>query len=214
MRRLPVLGVSLIAAATLTGVAAAHVQVRPAEVAPGDSALFTVLVPNEKEKPTIQIDLKIPPGLIVFSFQETPGWARAETRRPNGSLEVVTWKGSLPPEEFVQFAFLASAPEKEGQISWPAVQTYAGGGKVRWIGPPDSEEPAAVTLVTKAASAENAGGEGAAAEPAAAGVSETTSETVSETGSPTWLSIVALVLGAVGLVVGSAALVAVRRRRV
>ena len=212
MRSVLVVAASLAAAAAVSGAAGAHVQVSPAEVAPGDSTLFTLLVPNEKDRPTTEVELKVPAGVIVFSFRGTPGWKRSETRRANGSLDVVSWKGSLPPEEFVQFAFLASTPEQEGQISWPAVQTYRGGEKVRWIGPPDSEEPAAVTLVTTSASTENAGGEEASGQQAGA-TTPPTRPTGGDDDSTSWLSIIALVVGGLGLVIGLGALAQARRWR-
>lgn len=142
----------------------------PATVAPGDSTLFTVLVPNEGDSPTVQVDLQIPDGVIPFSFEETPGWTREEQLAPDQSIDVVSWKGSLPPGEFVRFALLASTPEQEGEISWPAVQRYANGEVVRWIGPADSEEPAAVTTVAKSAATQDAGGESASGD---AGATET-----------------------------------------
>ena len=162
-RLLAVSLVTAVAAAVLAAAAAAHVQVLPANVAPGDPTLFTVLVPNERDHRTIQVSLKVPPGVIPFSFGETPGWRRTEKLKANKSLDVVTWRGALPPGEFVEFTFLATTPDKEGTISWPAVQTYHDGTKVHWIGPPDSEEPAPVTVISKSVAPQNAGGEGGTA---------------------------------------------------
>jgi uncharacterized protein YcnI len=210
MRRGPLVLVAAIAGVLLTGAAAAHVQVLPAVVAPGDPTLFTVLVPNESDNPTVQVDLQVPAEVIPFGFEETPGWERSETAKPDGSLDVVTWKGSLPPGEFVRFSFLASPPEQEGTIEWPAVQTYADGSKVRWIGDEGSEEPAAVTAVSASAAAQNAGGEG---EATATG-SSTTAEAApsSDGGSDDTLAIVALAVGGAALVLGLAAVVLARRR--
>ncbi len=44
-------------------------------------------------------------------------------------------------------------------MSWKAIQTYSDGTSVRWVGPPESEEPAAVTVVDADAPLQNAGGE-------------------------------------------------------
>jgi uncharacterized protein YcnI len=144
----------------LAGAGGAHIQVLPATAAPGDPTLFTVLVPNEADNPTAQIDLKIPDGVIPFSFEETPGWTRSEQLTENGALDVVTWQGSLPAGEFVRFWFLARTPDQPGEIAWPAVQRYSDGTVVRWIGAPGSEEPAAVTVISADATRQNAGGEG------------------------------------------------------
>jgi periplasmic copper chaperone A len=143
----------------LVPTAAAHVQVTPAQVAPGDSATFTVLVPNERDVPTTKVQLKIPVDVIPFSFEEVPGWERTLAVASQGPIDSVTWTGSLPAGSFVRFTFLASSPEAEGTLTFPAVQTYEDGQEVAWIGPPDSEEPAPTVEVTAAAAAANAGGE-------------------------------------------------------
>src|SRR5918992_1428397 len=55
----------------------------------------------------------------------------------------VTWSGGrIEPGEFETFAFSAG-PVPEGEMSFPALQTYDSGEVVRWTGPPDAEEPAA-----------------------------------------------------------------------
>jgi MYXO-CTERM domain-containing protein len=211
---------ALLVAAALPATAAAHIQMLPAVAAPGDSTLFTLLVPNESDNPTVQIDLKIPDGVIPFSFEEVPGWERTEKLRADGALDIVTWKGSLPAGEFARFSFLAGTPETPGEIAWPAVQRYEDGSVVRWIGAPDSEEPAAITTISADAPSQNAGGESgsATAESDATGAapSQTTAadESVSsDDDSTSVLSIVAIVLSAAGLLAAAAALVAVRRRR-
>ena len=44
------------------------------------------------------------------------------------------------------------------------LQTYDDGSEARWIGRPDSDNPAAITDTTSSATRENAGGEGASAD--------------------------------------------------
>ncbi|MDA0183076.1 DUF1775 domain-containing protein [Solirubrobacter phytolaccae] len=150
-------------AATLVAAvpASAHVQVRPALVAPGDPVLFEVIVPNERDAHTTEVTLQIPKDLIPFSFQEPEGWTRENKEGADGSLETVTWKGELAEDGFARFSFLASTPEQPGEISWKAIQTYDDGSVSRWIGAPDSDNPAAVTTVSADAPRQNAGGEGA-----------------------------------------------------
>ncbi|MEZ5102454.1 MAG: DUF1775 domain-containing protein [Thermoleophilia bacterium] len=149
---------------TAAGPALAHVQVLPARVAPGDPVLFTVLVPNEAGTPTTTVELRVPDGVVPFSFEPVTGWKRTERRAANGALEGVVWRGSLPVGSFVRFAFLAATPERPGELRWRALQTYADGTVVRWIGAPGSDEPAAVTVVSADAPRQNAGGESGAAE--------------------------------------------------
>lgn len=165
------LGVAL-AAAGLGGLVAAaaapaHVQVLPSRVAPSDPVLFTVLVPNESDTPTTTVELRFPDGIVPFSFEPVAGWERTERRAANGALQGVVWRGSLPVGSFVRFTFLAATPERPGELRWRALQTYADGTVVRWIGQPGSDEPAAVTVVAADAPRQNAGGEGAAEEPPA-----------------------------------------------
>jgi uncharacterized protein YcnI len=190
--------------------AAAHIQVRPNTAAPDDTVLWEVLVPNEREQSTTRVEVAIPPGVIPFSYAETPGWRRSLTLEPDDSVGSITWRGRLRSDGFARFAFLASTPPKDGEIAWKAIQTYDDGQKVRWIGPPDSETPAALTAVAARYPKQNAGGEGegetAAATPAA---SESTAEDDGDESDSTarWLAGAALAVAIAGLVL------AVLRRR-
>lgn len=208
---------ALLATAALTvalaAPASAHVQVRPALVAPGDPVLFQVIVPNERDAHTTEVTLQVPKDVIPFSFLEPEGWTRAMKEGADGSLETVTWKGELAEDGFATFSFLASTPEQEGDIVWKAIQTYDDGSVSRWIGAPDSDNPAAVTKVSASAPRQNAGGEGAEGEndeaPAAtataaptqdsAEVSLAGSEDDSDSPLPLILSIVAVALAAVAV---------------
>lgn len=215
MRRVLIAGaVAVVAVALFAPATAAHVQVLPARAAPGDPTLFNVLVPNEADASTVRVELKIPAGVLPFSFQETPGWKRSETRAANGSLDVVTWNGDLPAGEFVVFSFLATTPDQEGEVSWPAIQTYGDGTKVRWIGPADSDEPAPTTLVSSDVAPQNAGGEGAAAETADTSGQDAAPAPASTDAeeSTDVLSVVALALAGAALVAALLAVVLVRRR--
>jgi uncharacterized protein YcnI len=153
------------AAATLliAAPASAHIQVRPALAAPGDPVLFQVIVPNEKDAHTTEVTLQIPKDVLPVSFEASEGWERTNKLGADGSIETVTWKGELAEDGFAEFQFLASTPEQEGEIVWKALQAYDDGSTARWIGEPDSDNPAAVTKVTKSAARQNAGGEGEAA---------------------------------------------------
>jgi uncharacterized protein YcnI len=143
-----------------SGSAGAHVQVRPTTAAPNDAVLFEVLVPNERENRTVEVELAVPSGVLPFSYEDTPGWRRTLNLNPNQSVRSIVWRGSMPSDGFARFGFLASTPPQEGEISWKAIQTYDDGRKVRWIQPPDGEEPAAVTTVSERFPRQNAGGEG------------------------------------------------------
>jgi uncharacterized protein YcnI len=139
--------------------AVAHVQVRPTTAAPDDAVLFEVMVPNERENRTVELELAVPRDVLPFSYEETPGWRRTLRLNPNQSIRSIVWRGSMATDGFVRFGFLASTPPREGEIAWKAVQTYDDGRKVRWIEPPDGEQPAAVTTVSERFPRQDAGGE-------------------------------------------------------
>lgn len=154
---------ALAAAAVLAvgvGEASAHIQVTPTVVAPSDPVLFTVLVPGERDTGTVRVDLRLPPGLMPFSFEDVPGWKRRVVRAADGAAERIVWTGRAAPDGLVRFAFLAGTPERPTRLEWKALQTYAGGYVARWIGAPDADYPAAVTEVRADAPRQNAGGEG------------------------------------------------------
>lgn len=163
MRRLVAVclsGAALWAVAAMP--AAAHIQVLPERVAPADPVLFTVLVPGESESGTAKVDLKVPAGLYPFSYEETPGWKRKLVKRPDGLVDRIVWTGEAEPDGLVRFNFLAGTPDRPGSIRWGAIQTYANGKEALWIGSPESDNPAPVTVVSESAARENAGGEGGA----------------------------------------------------
>jgi uncharacterized protein YcnI len=170
-------GAIVAAAIALTcpaAVASAHIQVAPKVVAPDDPVKFTVLIPGERQAQTTRVDLKMPSGLLPFSYEDTPGWTRHLVKASNGGVDHISWTGHLAHDGFVEFSFLAGTPEQPGQLVWKAVQTYSDGTIVRWIGAPNSEQPAPVTQVVAGAPRQNAGGEGASATPASAAATEAT----------------------------------------
>jgi uncharacterized protein YcnI len=172
----PVLaGALLLIGATSAG---AHIQVTPTLAAPNDPVHFTVLVPGESENETVKVELKVPADVLPFSFGTTPGWKRTLVEAPNGAVDRIVWTGRMPKDGFAEFSFLAGTPEKPTTLTWKALQTYADGQVVRWIGAPGSEQPAPITRVVRGAPAQNAGGEGAETSADAASAGVTTYEKV------------------------------------
>lgn len=211
---------TLIALAGLLAFAApasAHIQVRPALVAPGDPVLFEVIVPGERDAHTVEVTLQVPKDVLPFSFEASPGWTRTNNEASDGSIKTITWKGDLAEDGFARFSFLASTPEQAGEIAWKAIQTYDDKSVVRWIGEPDSENPAAVTTVSESAPRQNAGGEGAenakeapAAKATATASPARTSTSAEDDGD----SPLPLILASIALVAALAALgLALRRPR-
>ena len=66
----------------------------------------------------------------------------------------VTWTGDgnqgiIGPGQFQDFGISTQIPDKPGTtLTFKALQTYEGGEVVRWIGAPDSEDPAPHVNVT------------------------------------------------------------------
>lgn len=173
--------------------ASAHIQVSPIEAAPDDAVKFTILVPGERApKWTKKVVLKVPKGVLVYSFEATAGWTRHTVLAKDKSVDQIVWEGHLAPDGFVEFSFLGATPGKAGTLTWKALQYYDDGQVIRWIGPPSSEQPAPQTKLDPSVPVEDAGGEGAAkatSTPAAEPVAETAvAATTSSSGDTDWLA--------------------------
>jgi uncharacterized protein YcnI len=135
--------------------------------------------------------------------------------------------GKIKPGEFGNFPIALGLPDaaKQGQvIGFPTIQTYSNGDVVRWIGTPTDDQPAPTIDVTApgAAALDVTGGDAGppaklpanltgvaatgssdSAAPVAATKPATTVITKKETST---LSIIALIVGVLGLLAGGAAL--------
>jgi uncharacterized protein YcnI len=201
--------------------AAAHVTLQPSEVPAGGFTRLDVRVPTERpDASTTKVEVQFPPGFTTVSTEPVPGWtakvARVKLAKPQVNdegekitdrVDTVTWtaggQGGIGPGQFQDFGLSVAVPDKAGSsLTFKAVQTYSSGEVVRWIGPPDSEEPAPQVKLT---AAEGEGGAAPAAqqEPASGGDDDGGSDT---------LSIIALIVGAAGLAAGIAALLRGRGR--
>ena len=131
----------------------AHAVVQPAEAPPGAYQRYVLRVPTEREVATTRVEIRFPAAVTVVSFADVPGWELAVITDPAGRIVGAAWTGSLPPQRFVEFPFIAVNPREDVTIAWPVTQTYASGEVVEWAGPEDSDTPASITRVT-------AGGDG------------------------------------------------------
>jgi uncharacterized protein YcnI len=138
--------------------------------------------------------------------------------------------GKIAPGQFQNFPLTISVPDsaKAGAVlSFPTIQTYSNGQVVRWIGAASADKPAPTVDITAAggpildvtggdagppaklpATITGAGNDAPA--PAAAKPTATVTKTVVKKETNNGLAIVALILGALGLVAGGLALA--RRR--
>jgi uncharacterized protein YcnI len=174
-----VAAVALVAAAS----ASAHAHISPPVALAKAGQLFTLDVPTEKEgATTTKIVLTVPSGFSIDSFVDAPGWKRQVQSSGSGEdtvIQSVTWSGgNVPTDEVSHFAFLGSTDSSK-RYAFSVEQSYSDGSVVNWSGPESSDTPAP----TVEAKSSFGGG-----------------------GSST-LAIVALVVGAVGILLGGLALV-------
>jgi uncharacterized protein YcnI len=215
---------ALAALFVLAPAAAAHVTLNPPEWEAGGFARFAIRVPNERDDAdTTKVTVRFPEQVIAASFQPIEGWNRTvrmarldepiddEGERITERIDTVTWTGGrIRPGEFQEFGVSFQVPEEDPgtELAFPAVQTYSGGEVVRWIGPPDADEPAPIVAVTEPAPENEA-----AATPASAPAQGAGGDGQDEGGGSDTLSIIALVVGLAGLVTGLVAIFSPARSR-
>jgi uncharacterized protein YcnI len=169
--------------AALPAAAFAHAEMSPAVSLKDRLQLYSLAVPTEKENVTTKkVVLSVPSGFSIDSFAPSPGWHRVLQQTGSGDsavIQKVTWSGgSVPTGEDSVFEFLAQ-PSSTGTYTFAVQQTYSDGSIVNWSGAESSDTPA--PRIEVKASLGGGGGTGT-------------------------LTVVALVLGAVGLLVGGFAL--------
>lgn len=223
MHRAHVAGAVAAAALIVPAAAQAHVTVQPSRATAGAYTVESIRVPNEQDRAyTTKVDVQFPPGFASASYQSTPGWkVTVRKSRPAKPIQTddgpvteqvsrVTWTADskadgIAPGQFRDFPLSVKIPDRAGrELTFKALQTYSDGQIVRWIGAPDADTPAPRLTVLPASGTAAAGVPASdPAPPAAAGDGGKASQ---------GLGIAALVLGAIGAVLGAAALLVVRRR--
>ncbi len=237
MRRI-VLSIAAACALLVPAAAQAHVSLHPNEVPTGSFATLDIRVPNESDTAnTVKLAVQVPAGFIDISPEFIPGWSvdvkttklakpvKTDDGLVTEGVREITWTGSgpqgkIPPGQFLNFPISTEIPGKAGQtLTFKVLQYYDNGEVVRWIGAPESENPAPSIDVTAAGGVlqDVAGSETAppspsetpaSSEPASA---ETASSDSGGGGASKGLAIAALVIGALGLLAGGSALVLSRR---
>jgi uncharacterized protein len=199
-------------------VAAAHVTLQPDSAPAGGFVRLDVRVPNEQENAsTNKVQVRFPDGFVEASYEPVAGWTASVKKKKlakpvtsdegdkiTDQVSQITWtgkgsQGKIAPGQFQDFGLSVQIPDKPNtKLTFKAIQTYDNGDVVRWIGAPDSEEPAPQVEITPAAAS------GAATQPATKAESE---DDESKT-----LPIIALIVGGLALVLGGGALITARRR--
>ena len=149
MRR--ALPMAILASLALAGTAHGHAVVQPSASRPADPQVYRVTVPNEMESPATEVRLRIPAGIDFVLVESPPAGWEGEIHREGKVAEIRWTGGEILPEQYATFRFLVRNPVEEGEITWPIVQRYQDGSVQRWIGPPDSDEPASRTVISESA---------------------------------------------------------------
>jgi uncharacterized protein YcnI len=215
--------------------AGAHVSLHPNTLPAGSNPTIDVRVPNEDNRATVDnVDMQVPPGFIDVSPETPAGW-RATIRTTKLAKPVQTDDGAvteevseiiwsapkghgIAPGSFLNFPILTAIPDGDAgtTLTFKVLQTYSNGSVVRWIEPANSTMHPAPTVNVTAAGGQLEDVAGTEAGPPAAGGASpapaTPTTTTKSTGASKGLAIAALVIGALGLVIGLTALASARRR--
>ncbi|HEY3747248.1 MAG TPA: DUF1775 domain-containing protein [Gemmatimonadaceae bacterium] len=146
----PIVGVFLVFSALLIApaLAFAHAVVFPKTSTPGAYEKYVLRVPNERDVPTLKVELHFPVGLRVVSFSEVPDWKLQVLTDSAQRIIGAIWTGVLPKERFVEFPFVAVNPNDSTSLAWPTYQTYEGGERVEWTSPDTTAKtPVSSTLI-------------------------------------------------------------------
>jgi len=212
--------VAMLGVVLAAGPAFAHVSVDPSEANQGGYDTLTFKVPNEKDDAsTVQVEVEIPTDepIASVSVQPVPGWTATVTKTPLSSpvetddgqvseaVSKITWSGGeIQPGQFQQFPVSMGPLPKADEIVFKTLQTYSDGDVVRWIEvtPASGEEPAnPAPVVALGKVAEGADHHAATADTEAAASSDDHDDSSSDT-----LAIVAIVVAALGVILGGVAL--------
>ena len=194
-----------------------HAVVQPSASRPAEQQVYTLTVPSERSDDVVSVSLQVPAEVESLIVRKTPGW-NVRLQKQGDRVAVVRWTGNrIPPNQYDSFQLIARNPVKQGTLAWKVIQQYTNATD-RWIGPPDSESPAARTTITESATPVDAinteSGAPASGEAGAEGATPATAATGSAEDEDS--DALPLIIAIAALVAGLAALVltlAGRRRK-
>jgi uncharacterized protein YcnI len=232
--------VVLIAAGALVGpaTAQAHISLHPNTIPAGAFATLDVRVPGEQERAHVtKVDLLFPPGFVGVDYENVSGWSTqviesklakpitedGETIDTEVSQIIWTWTGPLgrvDNGQFISFPLSVAIPSDAAgkALEFRTVQSYSNGQVVHWIAPSlTAEHPSPrINVTAKGGLIEEVAGAEAGPEAGQAGsasASLAAQPSKSSQGASKTLGVTALVVGALGLLVGLGALLTARRVR-
>lgn len=231
----------VIAGALATPVAAqAHISLHPNTVPAGAFVTLDVRVPGEQEGAYVtKVDVLFPPGFVGVDNENVSGWSTkvietklatpikedGETIDADVSQIVWRWTGPLGRVnngQFIDFPLSLAIPADDAgkALEFRTVQSYSNGQVVHWIDPSlEAEHPAPrINVTTKGGVIEDIAGDEAGPVAGQTGLTQNAAQTPptvsrSSGGASTGLAITALILGALGLLLGAFALITGRRVR-
>jgi uncharacterized protein YcnI len=233
MTRTTTIAAMLALSATLAvpSAAGAHVTLQPPEAPAGGFVRLDVRVPSERDDaPTRRVVVRMPAGFAAARYEPVPGWrttvamrklatpVTSEGETQTEEVDTITFAAArgadgIEPGQFQDFGISVRMPERAAgtKLTFKALQTYAGGEVVRWIGAPDADEPAPQVTLTAAADDAAAHGDQAPEPQQATAASGTAGDDEPQDGDR--LALAALVVGGLGLLAALVALVGARRRQ-
>jgi uncharacterized protein YcnI len=232
-RRFGFVGLVVGAVFLLGAPAWAHVSISPPSAVKGSDAVLSFNVPNESESAsTTEVVIAFPTDHPIASAAVLPiaGWTdKIETVKVDKPIKTdegevteavsqITWTGGkIEPGQFQQFTVSVGLPDDADELEFKAKQTYSDGTIVRWIEPEtpggaEPEHPAPLLTLTAAGDATSPSTT-AATTPTGNGGSSKPLATKDDVDSAKTLSVVAIIVGALGVVVGLGAFVLGRRPR-
>jgi len=136
-------------ALVLADAAFAHAIVSPPVAKTKVLQQFTLSVPTEEEgATTTTIELTLPSGFSIDSFEPEPGWKRTVSASGSGDAAIVntvTWSGgATPTDEDSVFRFQATLTGGSKTYTFGVRQTYSDGSVVEWTGAESSDAPSPV----------------------------------------------------------------------
>jgi uncharacterized protein YcnI len=220
--------------------AQAHISLHPNTIPAGAFATLDVRVPGEVEGAYVKrIDVLFPQGFTGVDYENVAGWSvkviEGKLAKPiqsdDGPIDtqvsqiVWTWTGPLGKVangQFIDFPLSVAIPEDAAgkPLEFRTVQTYSNGEVVHWIEPSlsgDHPSPR-INVTAKGGVVEDVAGDEAGPEAGQTAVGSATSTpapvAAKSSGSASkGLGIVALILGALGLLAGLGALAVSARKR-
>jgi uncharacterized protein YcnI len=220
--------------------AQAHISLHPNTIPAGAFATLDVRVPGEQQGAhATKVTMLLPPGFTSVAYENVPGWSvkvvnqkvspPIQTREGpvNEDISQIIWSwggplGMVNNNQFIQFPLSVAVPDNlAGQaLQFKTLETYSNGQVVHWIDPSlSAEHPAPrINVTARGGVIEDVAGREAGPEagqatgqPRSGG--QTTPIAASSGGASKGLGLAALIVGALGLLLGLGALLATRRAR-